>query len=291
MCFTLNNYTNEEYEDLWNEDTNYCVLGKEVGNQGTPHIQGYIEFKNPRNISSIKKKFPRIHLEEREGTSKDASNYCKKGEQQKDEWKAEKEKGKNWGLNAKFEEKGELSNQGKRNDLDRATNMIVNNQPLRQVAMTYPKEYVKFHKGLLSLHNILKPPRTTRPKCYWFHGVTGTGKTYKAKNLGASYYIKSSTKWWDGYDQQEVVIIDDFRKDNFPFDEILRWLDENECIVEVKGSTIQLNSPIMVITCDVAPYIYWQGNDLDQLMRRLTGGVEYFRDPWNRSFGTEVTER
>ena len=45
-CYTLNNYTEEEKENLWKEGT-YQIQGYEKGSNGTPHIQGYIEFKNP----------------------------------------------------------------------------------------------------------------------------------------------------------------------------------------------------------------------------------------------------
>jgi len=41
--FTLNNYTDEEYKYLTEEfapQTTWMVIGKEVGEQGTPHLQG-----------------------------------------------------------------------------------------------------------------------------------------------------------------------------------------------------------------------------------------------------------
>lgn len=256
ICFTLNNYTEDEYNDLWAEETGYTILAKE-GKDKTPHIQGYIEFKNPRYFKALKKKFPRIHIEERKGSAKQASDYCKK--------------------EGDFQEKGELSNQGKRTDLDRVCGMVINEEPLANIAKAHPREYVKFHKGITALHNILKPHRTEKPWCYWFWGATGVGKTYRAKNLGKDYYIKDSSKWWDGYDQQDVVIIDDFRKDNIPFDTLLRWLDENKCQVEIKGSSIPLNSRIIAITCDQPPSAYWTGNDLAQIKRRLNGGIKEYK--------------
>lgn len=44
-CFTYNNYTADGEEQLkaWLEEfTKYAVFGHEVGEKGTPHLQGYI---------------------------------------------------------------------------------------------------------------------------------------------------------------------------------------------------------------------------------------------------------
>ena len=75
-CFTLNNYTDDEtksiLEQVKDTDTKY-ILGFEVGDQGTPHIQGYMEFKNARSFASMKKMIPRAHLEKAKGNTK--QNY------------------------------------------------------------------------------------------------------------------------------------------------------------------------------------------------------------------------
>lgn len=253
MCFTLNNYTQDEWDYLWEEDTDYTVLGRETGKNGTPHIQGYIEFKGSKNWDTIKKKHPRLHIEERIGTPEQAANYCKK--------------------DGDFVEKGALSKQGARSDLLRISNMIIEGQSLHNVAMTYPKDYIKYGRGIRDLQNTIKEHRTSKPKCYWFYGTTGVGKTWRAKQLGDTYFIKDNTRWWADYQQEEVIIIDDFRRDDIPLQTLLKWLDENKISVEVKGGYIPLNSPIIAITCDVAPCKYWQGNDLDQIRRRLDGGI------------------
>ena len=78
-CYTLNNYTEEESEALWKEGT-YQIQGYEKGSEGTPHIQGYIEFKNAKRLSTLKKINPRIHWEIRRGNQKAAIQYCKKSD-------------------------------------------------------------------------------------------------------------------------------------------------------------------------------------------------------------------
>ena len=45
-CFTLNNYTEEEYNKIIATNYDYIVVGKEVGENGTPHLQGFIHHVN-----------------------------------------------------------------------------------------------------------------------------------------------------------------------------------------------------------------------------------------------------
>jgi len=50
-CFTLNNWTDDELDAAvdWLEDnTRYAVVGKEVGRNNTPHLQGY--FRTSKNM-------------------------------------------------------------------------------------------------------------------------------------------------------------------------------------------------------------------------------------------------
>lgn len=81
-CFTLNNYTENEFLSLKTkmeqmEHTLY-IIGKEVGKNGTPHLQGFIQFKNPRNFNFLKKMNNRLHIEKSKGNIKQNMKYCSK---------------------------------------------------------------------------------------------------------------------------------------------------------------------------------------------------------------------
>nr|UOF81907.1 rep protein [Cressdnaviricota sp.]UOF82583.1 rep protein [Cressdnaviricota sp.] len=59
--FTLNNYTPEEIKELAQQE---CYLfQEETGENGTPHLQGILCFKNPMSLSSMKKVNGRCHWE------------------------------------------------------------------------------------------------------------------------------------------------------------------------------------------------------------------------------------
>ena len=78
--FTLNNYTEADcaaVQALVPEAT-YIVCGKEVGEKGTPHLQGYVKMVSTRTLSSMKKKLPRAHFEVAGGSAAQNRVYCTK---------------------------------------------------------------------------------------------------------------------------------------------------------------------------------------------------------------------
>lgn len=80
-CFTYNNYTNETKEMListfktrkWD-----YIIGDEIGEEGTPHLQGYIEYKYAIRFDTLKNIDPKIHWEEAKGTREQNIDYCVK---------------------------------------------------------------------------------------------------------------------------------------------------------------------------------------------------------------------
>lgn len=80
-CFTLNNWSDDEFEKLIDVlDQKKCtyIVGKEVGTKGTPHLQGYIEFPNAVRFSTLKRFNERLHIEKARGSRDDNITYCSK---------------------------------------------------------------------------------------------------------------------------------------------------------------------------------------------------------------------
>ena len=78
-CFTLNNYTDEHIKIISTKVPHYCdkyIVGKEIGESGTPHLQGFIVFKERwRPLSKIPIK--EVHWEKAKGDDV-SQNYCGK---------------------------------------------------------------------------------------------------------------------------------------------------------------------------------------------------------------------
>ena len=81
--YTLNNPTRDELTTaeglfLSTHGVIYHVFGKETGDSGTFHLQGYIQFSDRKRLSTLRSIFSRGHFEVSRGSPKQASDYCKK---------------------------------------------------------------------------------------------------------------------------------------------------------------------------------------------------------------------
>jgi hypothetical protein len=257
---TLNNYTKDEIVKMLSINFAWLVYqGEECPTTGTPHIHACIYYKNA--VVMPKRHIPRGHWE-KVFRAEACVKYCTKEESRVD---------------GPFEY-GERPRQGTRTDLATIAEKYVNSTE-RDFADENPEHFVKYYRGLRELKNVMSfndRDRTKPPIVIWSWGKTGCGKTYyPVEKFGeGNYYMKDGTKWWDGYTQQECIIIDDF-DGAWPYRDFLRLLDKYAYQGQVKGGYVKINSPYIYITCEHPPSHFWDGNELDQVSRRITGKVWY----------------
>lgn len=259
-CFTLNNWTEDEYKEIVEEfatveNTRYLIIGKE-GKRRTPHLQGYVELKNARRWTTLTKFNKRIHWETRRKSPQAAADYCKK--------------------EGDFEEWGDLPKQGKRSDLEVIGKLFEDGLKIKDVAMQFPAQYIRYHKGMEKLYELHQEPRKEKPICVWLSGKAGLGKTEYAlrKHGEENVFIKDEAKWWGTYDHQEAILIDDFDPIEWNYRRFLRLLDKNRYEGETKGGHIQFNSKYIYISCEFPPEHFWRGNELEQVLGRFTEIIE-----------------
>lgn len=90
--------------------------------------------------------------------------------------------------------------------------------------------------------------------------------------------MKLPNKWWDGYQRQPNVIIDDFDKCHMVLGYHLKiWADRYAFAAEVKGSTILIRPLKIVVTSNYHPKEIWgeTPNTLDPILRRFK--IVHFR--------------
>jgi len=280
--FTWNNPPADAKEKLEGLKPSYCCYGHEVGEQGTPHLQGFMEFGESKAWSVIHKKMDNCHAQARRGTPEQAAKYCKKGEQPHEEWVEEKDEGPNYGKNAVVVEWGEISQQGKRNDISPTCDMIKEGKTMREVAIDHPEIFVKYHKGLIALQSILIQPRNEVPTVTVLIGGTGTGKSRHARELvDTPRYVwhPQQSQWFDGYAGEQNCIFEEFRG-QIPFGMLLSLLDRYDCKVQYKGGMVEFASTNIVLTSPIHPKDWYKQDDLskhdkiDQLLRRITKIVD-----------------
>jgi len=264
-CFTLNNYTDEDVQHLTDlsegGQLRYLIFQRERGTNGTPHLQGYAQAKDSRDLRSWKSLISdRAHIERAKGKPEQNRDYCSK-----DDTREEGTVPFVWGV---------FPEQGKRTDIDGIFSLVRNGASEQEIIEADPGTFIKYSTGIKRAMVLYQPLRDFKTSVHWWHGSTGSGKSREAfERWPGAYWKPPASKWWDGYDGQDCVIIDDYRRDMCTFGELLRLLDRYPHYVETKGGTRSFTSHTIVITSPRAPRATWQGRaaeDLGQLERRIT---------------------
>lgn len=264
IAWTLNNYTEDDIKRCraWIKDQcDYGCFSQEVSKKGTPHLQGYMHFKNPRDYPNgpFRKLLDRrVHdAPARAGPEKNreyCSGLCEK-------------KGNT--LNPTFWEFGDIPKQGSRTDWREALEMA------RDVgvyaAVEAQPHLIPNIRALERVRQISRTSKMRKMNVIVLHGPTGTGKSYAAWSAFPDLYSKPDGQWWDGYDGQKVVLLDDFNGD-VPITTLLKWLDPYPVQLPVKGTFVAAQYETVIITCNRIPYEWYPSADrkhVDALYDRL----------------------
>lgn len=251
----------------------YIVYQLEKGKEEeTLHIQGYVIFVNRIVLRSAVELLctyfhcAHPHLEPRRGTHKQADDYCTK---------LETRVAGPWTL-------GEPDKQGQRNDLLTVTMEIVSgNKRVLDMVEDRPDIVLKYPRGLLALQSYVDQKKAMTKiretlEVGVITGPTGCGKTryiYEKHKPEEIYFLNVTDRlWFDGYNGQDVLVIDDFYG-NIKYHYLLRLLDIYPMQVEIKGGTVWANWTIVYITSNKSPHEWYSKiSEIcpDALWRRIT---------------------
>lgn len=146
---------------------------------------------------------------------------------------------------------------------------------------------LKYYGNAQKIHSEKWKPDNTfhKPEVVVLWGPTGVGKSRLARTYSENYYVKTAIheKWWDGYDNEDTIIWDDFRGGDVKFTMLLTLLDGYRKQVQFKGGFHYLKPKRWIITsCKPAEQWYtgqWMTDEnINQLLRRITTQLE-FKEP------------
>lgn len=257
--FTLNNYTEEEESRLQglvsSGQVSYILFGHEVGEQGTPHLQGYLEVPTKRTHSSIKSIVSRrAHIEKANGSLQSNQNYCTKED-------------------ANAFSAGTPMRQGHRSDLDEIKERIDQGATDLEIAENFFAQWCQYGRPFKRYRAMKAVTRTwpTITHVYW--GKTGTGKTRFVMDqvMDSTFWSPGDYQWFDGYEGQDIIIIDDYRGE-YKLQMLLKLLDRYPMQVPVKGGFTNWAPKKVYITSNIRPRSWYQEADnfsLAALFRRI----------------------
>lgn len=224
---------------------------------GLHHFQGYLELDRAQRITYVKKfdGFEGAHLEPRRGSRDEARAYAMKVDDPtyvEGPWE--------YGV-------WDTHEPGKRTDVKEMYDWIKENSATPYEVMDkFPELYCKYPRAIKDFctAHMAKKQRTTKSKVTLIIGPPNVGKSYYCKDKYPDAFWLTPSKdrvWWDGYDKQEVVILDEFNYGWLPFDFLKRLLDAYPITVEVKGDTRSMVAKEIVITCNKDPRVWYKDHD------------------------------
>ncbi len=252
----------------------YHICGKELcPSSGNRHLQGYAHFKNAKSREQFQKwtKGGKHYCEPVRGNDLHNQKYCSK--------------------DGDFFEIGEPTQQGKRNDITRTQEILEDGANMREIIIhATSNQSIQYAQKWLTY---LEPKRNFPCEVEWFWGDSGSGKSYRAgKENPNAYWCTKDSKWWDGYDGHDTIVIDDMRGDWCKFHEFLRIADRHPYRVEVKGGYRQLLAKKIIVTTCKSPEEMWYGSmygeNIKQLNRRLTKIIHFENESITNMFDTKT---
>jgi len=266
--FTDNNPERDEPD--WPDFTKYAIWQKERGENGTEHLQGYVEFKSSKKLARVKQILPRAHWEVRRGTQQQAMDYASKEETRI---------GGPWTFGVLT-----VNAQGTRNDLLALKEALDAGTSMKQIAQDHFTTMKGAYKWAYQYRTLTAPVRQHITRVYLCIGPTGCGKTTFCKRVAPDAYWKlrasGSSEWWDGYDGQSDVVLDEFYG-WLRVDTLLRLIDSSPLSLEIKGGSVQWVAKRLFITSnlDIGDwYPNIEQRKRDALERRI------------REFGVRITD-
>ncbi len=249
----------EEYNDI----IRYMCAGVEIcPDTKKKHVQGWIQFSNKKRPGGVKKILGSnsIHIEICHGSEFQNDKYCKKENN--------------------FKEWGKFIKQGERTDLETVKKNLDAGASDLEIAESHFALWCQYGKRFNGYRQLLDARDTKEfrfVEVFIHRGPTGTGKTKDAMatNLPTYKIQGDDMKWWDGYQGEEVLVIDEYAN-QVPCTKLLGILDGYQLRLPIKGGFTYAKWTKVIITTNMwVIHAQAQQYQQDALERRITDYINY----------------
>lgn len=258
--FTCNNFNQEHVDSVRKLKTNYVVCGKEVGKEGTPHLQGFLYLTSRRTHTAMKKSLPGFWMEPKSehSTYAEAIAYCTK--------------------DGDFHEEGTPPKEREAAGSREADRWDAAREDAKAGAFdSIPSDiYMRYRSTIHAMYADTQQlsgqvGEVDHLDSEWIWGAPGCGKSRKVRDENPDLYVKNANKWFCGYPvgASIPVLIDDLDKSHECLGYYLKiWGDRYPFKAEVKNSSLFIRPSKVLITSNYPPEEIFQDAALCAAIRR-----------------------
>ena len=132
---------------------------------------------------------------------------------------------------------------------------------------------IRQYSAIRRIERDFMPPvdRLAGPCGVWIVGPAGCGKTRAVLDQFPEAYPKPRNQWWDGYQREPIVLLDDVDKFDVRLGGNLKhWADAYPFIGEVKGGSQKIRPERLIVTSQYRIEDIWFDEETRQaLLRRF----------------------
>lgn len=282
-CFTIHDWDKMDphvISDMKRElsAAQYWVMGKEVcPTTGRKHLQGFVRYTNAVYWSRIQKALngTKAHIEWCRGDAEQNEKYCKK-DGDFEEWGA---------APISRKRKGE---QGAEAQKQKWANIVqaAKKGKWQELEDEYPREFITSFRTLKAMRaDSINVKETIQGELEheWLWGESGAGKSSRARREHPDLYLKDvdgdTAKWWDMYDGEEVVLIEDLSPFNKSMtDALKKWSDRYPFKAQVKGAYMQIRPKKIIVTSQYRIDEIWEDEKTRAALHRRFIEIEVDKD-------------
>ncbi|EJW71362.1 hypothetical protein WUBG_17731 [Wuchereria bancrofti] len=220
--FNMKAFNSSNLEQIGN-GLEYGIISKETcSTTNRQHFQCYFKFNSPVLFQTLLNNLPRAsHVEKAKGSPYQNYQYCSKES-----------------INEEIGRRPEPPNRKRKSSEEQSTLLKKYCRNEINLQQMIEKDNLFVMRNLTKIQQLKSytiEDRKTITDLYLIIGEPGIGKTTFATKLSKNYFIKTANteKWWDGYEQQELVILDDFYGWMQPA-EIFNLADSKPHLVQIK---------------------------------------------------------